>query len=76
MNKIEKDLEKFREEYRSIRVNVRADCLIYSCSRGCSDKAVLAANGVIEKLGLDLYAVSTKFPAKDSYTVQSIYSEI
>ncbi len=76
MTTIEIQLERFMKEYHSIRVNVRADCLIYSCNRGLSDKAVIAANGVIEKMGLDLYAIGTKFPAKDSYTIQSIFSEI
>jgi hypothetical protein len=74
-NKLEKELEKFRETHTSVRVTVFSDCLVYKCSRGYSDKAALAANGVIEKLGLDLYAVGTKFPSKDSYTVQSIFSD-
>ncbi len=74
MTTIEIQLEQFRKEYKAVRVSVFNDCLVYRCSKGFSDKGAIAANGVIEKLGLDLYAVSTKFPARDSYTIQSIYS--
>lgn len=72
---LELQLTTFRESYHSVRCLVGSDNLVYRCTRGYSDKAALVANCLIEKLGLDLVAVSTNLHTKDSYTIQSIFSE-
>lgn len=73
---IELQLEKFRESYHSVRVAVYHDYLCYKCNKGMSDKAAFVANALIEKLNLDLVAISTSNFTKDSYIIQSVYSEI
>lgn len=72
---LEKELEVFRVNYHSVKCTVFSDSIIYKCSRGFSDQAVLLANKKIEALGLDLFAIGTNLPAKDCYEIKSIYSE-
>lgn len=73
---LENDLTKFRENYHSVKVTVYADCLVYRCVRGYSDKAAASANDLIERMNLDLVAISTNFKSKDSYEIKASYSEL
>lgn len=66
------DLEKFREKYPSIRVNVYDDYLVYKVAVGYGKRAAIDANELIESLGLQLVAMPSSLPAMDSFSVMSI----
>lgn len=71
---LEKQLTLFRESYHSVKCMVYQDYIIYRCAHGHSDKAALVANNLIERLGLDLVAISTTLPGKSSYEIKSLYN--
>jgi len=60
--------DEFITNYGSVQLVRYSDYLVYSCTYGRSEKAVKKANELIEKLGLDLVAVSS---GKDSYVIKS-----
>lgn len=73
-NTLEKQLEMFRVAYHSKRCYVGSDNILYNCNKGFSDIGVKTSNALIEKLGLDLCAIGTTLPSRDSYVIKSIYS--
>jgi len=68
---LEQELAAFREKYSSVRVFVFSDCLVYRCANGRAKEAANAANKLIEELGLSLVAIPNKWPANNTYVVQS-----
>lgn len=70
MTTISNDLEKFLKANKSTHVVAHNDCLVYNCRKGLSDKAAHDANELISELGLDLVAISGKWPY-DTYLVKS-----
>lgn len=66
----------FRMHYDSARVFVGADNMVYKVSWGYADKAAKEANELIEQLNLELVAIPTNLVGKNSFVVQSMFSEI
>lgn len=75
MTTTQTQLEKFREVYPSTRVTVHDDFIVYKVRKGTADKSAKGANELIQQYGLDLTAMATGFPNKDSFWVQSSNTE-
>ncbi len=73
---VEEAFKEFREEYGSRRLLVYEDYMVYKTAPGYSDKAAINANELIEDMDLPLVAIPTTSHRKDSFYIQSIYSEI
>lgn len=71
MTTLESQLLLFRETYSSARAIVFSDCIVYKCGRGKAIDASAEANKLIEELGLSLVAIPNKWPANNTYVVQS-----
>lgn len=73
---LEKELTTFREMYAATRCTVFSDTIVYRCAYGKADDAAKQANGLIEEMGLNLVAIPNKFPANNSYSIQSNQTEL
>lgn len=66
----ERQLETFRKAYRSIRVMVYDDCMVYNTAHGFARKAAQEANKLIAFLGLPLTATATAYYTNDTFKVE------
>ncbi len=73
---VEEAFKEFREEYKGYKVSVFDDYMVYKTAPGYSDRAAINANELIEDMDLPLVAIPTTSHRKDSFYIQSIYSEI